>query len=222
MLAIFAADGDIHDATTRAMYGMSLEQWEALDKKERSKMRTPVKQLQFGLVYGLTAPGLQQGLMINNPPIYWTVEECQAFIDQWYALYPGVKHYMEEIYMNARRYGVVWDMFGRIRLIPGIRSIHPWIQSAALREAGNMPIQSGAQGVLKLAMAQIEAECDTVFRSNDIYVEPLLQVHDELIWDVAEEYVEGVSDYLGQVMGGVMQLRCPLKSADGWGLRWEK
>ncbi len=185
-------------------------------------MRTPVKNLQFGLVYGLTAPGLQQGLMINNPPIYWTVEECQAFIDQWYALYPGVERYMQDIYMNARRYGMVWDMFGRIRLIPGIRSIHSWIQAAALREAGNMPIQSGAQGVLKLAMAQIEAECDMVFRANGIHVEPLLQVHDELIWDVAEEYVEGVDAYLGDIMGSVMQLRCPLKSASSAERRWEK
>ncbi len=222
MLDIFAADGDIHDATTRAMYNLTMEQWGALDKAIRKQMRGPVKNLQFGIVYGLTSLGLQQGLMINNPPIIWSVEECQTFIDQWYALYPGVFAYMQEIYMNARRYGMAWDIFGRTRLIPGVRSIHTWIQSAALREAGNLPVQSAAQGVLKLAMAQIEDETELAFRQNQIDVEPLLQVHDELIWDVDENYVEGVSEYFGDVMNNVVKLRCPLKSEASIGTRWSK
>lgn len=172
--------------------------------------------------YGLSDMGLQQGLMINDPPILWDKEKCQAFIDQWYGLYPGVQKYMQDIYMNARRYGMVWDLFGRTRLIPGIRSIHTWIQSAALREAGNMPIQSGAQGVLKLAMAEIEADTGPVFRDNGIHVEPLLQVHDELIWDVDENYADGVSEYFGSVMENVVQLKCPLRSSAETGIRWEK
>lgn len=222
MLRIFADDGDIHDASTRSLYNLTIEQWEAMSKSARKKMRAPVKATNFGIAYSLSALGLQQGLMINDPPIIWSVEECQDFIDQWFGLYPGVKDYMNQIFTNAIRYGMVWDLFGRTRLVPGVYSIHHWIKSAALREAGNMPIQSGAQGVLKLAMAQIEDETEIAFRSNNIRVEPLLQVHDELIWDIEEDKVDAVSGYFGEIMNQVVRLRAPLKSEASAGKRWEK
>ncbi len=222
MLDVFARDGDIHDATTQALYGISQQEWEAMAATARKDMRAPVKNINFGVVYGLSALGLQQSLFINKPPIIWTVQQCEDFIAQWYALYPGVQAYMQDVYMNARRYGMVWTMFGRFRLIPGIRSIHTWIQAAALREAGNQPVQGTAADLLKIAMAQIEDETAVAFRPNGIYVEPLLQVHDELIWDVDERYVDGVSEYFGEIMDNVVKLRCPLKSEASVGTRWRK
>lgn len=222
MIAIFKAGGDIHDMTTMAMYKLTMAMWEALPKDERKKMRTPVKNLQFGIVYGLTDIGLQQGLLINDPPIVWDTDQCQAFIDQWYDMYSAVRAYMQEVYNEARIYGMVCDLFGRTRITSGINSVHRYIQSAALREAGNMPVQSGAQGVIKLAMARCEDATDPVFNDAGIYVEPLIQIHDELIWEVDEDWVDIVSDYMGELMCVDIGLKVPLKSEAGVGRRWEK
>lgn len=222
MIQIFHAGGDIHDMTTMAMYHLTIEQWNALEKSERKKMRTPVKNLQFGLAYGLSALGLQQGLLINDPPIDWTEQQCQEFIDYWYSLYTSVRPYMDSIHAQAYQYGLVWCMFGRVRLMPGVRSVHNNVQSAAMREAGNMPIQASAQGLIKLAMARCEDETNGVFRSFGMYVEPLIQVHDEIIWECDEDYVDCVSDYFNEVMCSVVKLKVPIQSAGSWGKRWEK
>ncbi len=170
--------------------------------------------------YGLSALGLQQNLALMG--IHWTEQQSQDFIDLWFSLYPNVKDYMERIYSSIRRYGCTWDMFGRVRLIPGINSVHTQIQAAALREGGNMGIQSAAQGILKTAMAQCEHDTQTMFREAGIYAEPLIQVHDEILSEVEEDNVQLVAAYYQEVMNNAVRLRVPLKSEATWGKRWEK
>lgn len=171
--------------------------------------------------YGLSGLGLQQQLA-SQSGIYWTEQESDAFIEKWFSLYPGVRNYMDSIYAMAYRHGLVYDMFGRIRMVPGVRSIHNNVQSAALREAGNHPIQSTAAGILKVAISHIESITGPIFRDAGIYVEPLLPVHDELIWEVDEDYVDCISDYFGHIMNNAVPLKVPLKSEASWGKRWEK
>lgn len=190
-------------------------------KKKQAKLRTPIKNTNFGIVYGLTGLGLQQQLA-SQSGIYWSEQEADDFIDLWFSLYPGVRDYMMRIYQMARRYGLVWDAVGRIRLVPGVRSVHSYVQSAALRESGNMPVQSFAAAILKIAMARCEDETGPVFRDAGIYVEPLLQIHDEILFEVDEDYVECVAEYMGHIMDSAVQLKVPLKSEAGWGKRWEK
>jgi DNA polymerase-1 len=187
---------------------------------KQKKLRAPVKNVNFGIVYGLSSLGLQQQLAMMG--ISWTEFECQDFIDLWFSIYPSVKQYMADIYQMARRYGLVYDAVGRVRLVPGIRSVHTQVQNAALREAGNFPIQSFAAAILKLAMARCEAESGPVFRDAGIYCEPLMQIHDELLYEVDEDYVECAADYFGEIMNSAAELRVPLKSEANWGRRWEK
>ena len=143
--------------------------------------------------YGLAAPGLQQQLAMEG--MNWTIEQCEEFINNWFRLYPGVKELMDVYYYRARRYKLVWDIFGRIRLVPEVQSQHSWIRNAGLRQAGNLPIQSGAQAFTKLAMGWLE-EDNVEIRSCGWEVEPLLQVHDEIL----QECDAGIADEIKQLM----------------------
>lgn len=175
----------------------------------------------FGIVYGLSGLGLQQQLA-SQSSIYWTEQEADAFIDKWFSLYPGVRGYMDAVYAMAYRHGLVYDMFGRVRMVPGVRSVHSNVQSAALREAGNFPVQSAAAGILKTAIRHIEDITGPIFRDAGIYIEPLLQIHDELLYECDEDYVDCFSDYIGDIMNNAVPLKVPLKSEASWGKRWEK
>lgn len=171
--------------------------------------------------YGLSGLGLQQQLA-SDSKIYWTQEQCDEFIELWFSIYPNVKSYMDKIYSMARTHGLVWESFGRVRLVPGVRSVHNHVQSAALREAGNFPIQSQAAAIMRLIMAHCEYDTGPVFRDAGIYAEPLLQIHDELVHEVDEDFAEIVSDYYGDLMRNEVPLRVPLKSEATIGRRWEK
>jgi DNA polymerase I-like protein with 3'-5' exonuclease and polymerase domains len=201
MLEIYRNNGDIHVATAMAAFNKTKE--EVKTPEGKLKYRLPSKVLNFATVYGLAKDGLQQQLAMQG--LNWTIEECQAFIDRWFDLYPGVKALLDLYYSRARRYGLVWDLFGRTRLVPEVASTHSWIRNAGLRQAGNMPIQAFSAGLTKLAMAVLE-EDNVEYRRMGYYVEPLLQIHDELIQETQADFAEIIADNMTDRMSNLTKI----------------
>jgi intein/homing endonuclease len=136
LIHIFQNDLDIHAMTASGIFKLPIAELDEM------KHRYPAKRVGFGVVYGVTAAGLQeQLLMMNLDSDYWTIVKCQALIDEWFALYPGVDRFMQDLVSFALRHGYVSDMFGRRRYLGTIRSTSRRARAEAARQAGNMPIQ---------------------------------------------------------------------------------
>jgi DNA polymerase-1 len=208
MQDIFWRDGDIHTATAALVFG---KQESEVDKLSE---RAPCKNVNFAIVYGETEQGLQLQLALDG--IEWSLAECQKFIGKWFGLYPGVRGYMDEQHERARRYGFVWDLFGRVRWVPEVRSVHEKVTEEGLRQAGNMPVQGTAAGILKLGMKELAG------RGADFGAVPLLPVHDELIHEVDESKAEEYCDVVSQAMEGAVKLDVPVKCGGMASDRWEK
>lgn len=162
--------------------------------------------------YGLTAKGLQAQLVLSN--IYWTEEECQLFIDRWFAVFVGVHPYMKQQEYRALTYGYVWDLWGRVRWCPGIHSAHKRIIAEALREAGNMPIQASSAGLTKYTMALMESRDRTMYDIDTARYNPLLTIHDEVIYEAEEGIAEDLLALNLGLMSSAIELRVPV-AADG-------
>ena len=197
-----------------------LEGEKAAWKHFKQNYRLPAKTVGFGILYGQTALGAQSNIQVNGGP-FWPLEEVETFIRNWFKIYYGIAEWMELQYSRARRHGMVWDCFGRIRRIPEARSRVPRIISAGLRQAGNMPIQSSAQGLIKLAMAQ-GMELVEYFRAayTDCCCLPLLQIHDELIFELDEEIAEEFCSLMQAIMEGTARLLAPVRSSHELAERW--
>lgn len=230
LIHIFRHHLDPHIMTAMRAFNIS-------DKSKVDKMlhRAPCKNVNFGIVYGLTETGLYDQMAVTYAvagiplPAFITVDWCADFIRQWYGLYPGVEPYMENQHYRARRYGIVWDLFGRIRRVPEVRSVHTWIQSAGLRQSGNMPIQATCAELMKLAMGEVEEHLPPSAQSG-IWAWPLMTIHDELLVEVEEDWVESVDELIGWIMDGVTTdkssgkniLRVPVESDGKIMDRWVK
>lgn len=204
MLKVFREGGDIHTGTASAMFGTNdVKPW------QRSRAKT----INFGIAYGMTA----YGMAIRNG---WEVDECQRFIDEWFRLYDGVKHWIDEIQSSARLNGYVRDLYGRRRLIPELKSADKKIVEAGEKYAVNTPIQSGAGSILKQAMADLTTPYKQQLK-HDIIVRPLLQVHDELVFEVERNKVGTVATTIKDTMQSCYELSVPLvvdiHVAENWG-----
>jgi DNA polymerase-1 len=220
MIDTFLRNGDIHSENACRMFHLPVE------KLDKMKHRYPAKRVGFGVVFEITAMGLRDQLVIASDPKWtreerqayidsWPEETCQRLIDDWYDANPEVREYMNGQHALARRFGMVWCMFGRHRLIPEVRSVHRWMVNEGLRAAGNHSIQAGEVGVMKLGMAEIN---DTIDRMGWDCM-PLLQVHDELLF----EGDEGLPDYLREfqrIYANCCPLDVPIKSDWAVGERW--
>lgn len=205
-------------------------------KVDKLSQRAPCKNVNFMIVYGATPPGLYDQMAVTYAtagialPDWLTLTWCEQFMHNWlYVLYPSVPPYMDGEFYRARRYGCVWDMFGRTRRVPEVQSALKWIVSAGLRQAGNLRIQSNGAGLMKLAMAESNDELELVLKSG-VWSWPLLTIHDELIIEVEEDYADSICDLIGTIMDAVMvdkqsginQCRVPILS-DGHPMpRWIK
>ena len=153
----------------------------------------------------------------------WDEMKCQNFIDLWFDIYPGVKAYMKEIQRHARQFGYVKDMFGRIRFCPAVRSSDDYAVEKALREAGNMPIQGGAQGVIKKAMGELVPVYKD-FRSAGFTCNPLIQIHDDILFEIQDDILDGAVPVIQEVMENVVKLKIPIpvdpKVGKTWGNMW--
>jgi len=243
MAQIFWNGWDIHDRTAAAMFKLAIERINELrakvEEEEKTKtkiltpeekaewtrfkrdQRAPAKNLGFGILFGLTAEGLQRNILAEGGA-YFTVEECQEYIDKWFAAYPGIKQWMEMTFARLRQYGMCWDLFGRTTLKPAVRSTLRDKVSEAERESGNMPIQATAQGLIKLAMAEITPVVLYFQSFPSSTCLPLIQIHDELVFECSKDIADDLA-YMGrQIMCNADrgQLLVPIDSSASKAERW--
>jgi uracil-DNA glycosylase family 4 len=213
MIEVFQKGEDIHARTASEIFGVPYDRLDDYDH------RRPAKTVNFGVVYGISPAGLVDALAVGGNS-GWSEERCKEFIESWFGVYPGVKRYMKDQETYARRYGYVRDMWGRIRRIPEVRSAHQYIISSGVRMAGNMGIQSGAQGVIKKAMAELTPYYKKVLGEGRI-VRPLIQIHDDLVWEIEKGMLLVWFYFIRDIMEDCVNLRVPVlvdgKRGKTWG-----
>ncbi len=215
MLNIFRNDGDMHMTTACGMFGLPPE--EVDDKKHRR----PAKTTNFGTIYLISAQGLWKQFQ-HEGLTQFTERDCQDFLDSWRHTYPGFFDWVEEIKAEARRTGMVRDMFGRVRWIPELKSSLKYVREAGIRQAVNAPIQSGAGSILKEAMRQLRPVVREFQEDYGIVCRPLLQVHDELIFEVEDGWLPVVAPQFHQVMVEAVKLTVPVKVDVEVGKNWKE
>ncbi|MBO0927221.1 DNA polymerase I [Staphylococcus sp. 30400_3112M30941] len=202
MKEAFINGDDIHTATAMKVFGVEADQVDSL-------MRRQAKAVNFGIVYGISDYGLSQSLGITR-------KKAKAFIDDYLASFPGVKQYMSDIVKDAKALGYVETLLHRRRYIPDITSRNFNLRGFAERTAMNTPIQGSAADIIKLAMVKFaEKMKDTTYQAK-----LLLQVHDELIFEVPKSEVESFSEFVEDIMENTLQLDVPLKVDSSYGATW--
>jgi DNA polymerase-1 len=150
---------------------------------------------------------------------FWTEDKCQVLIEAFYVKYYGIMEDRRKIHAIARKYGYIWDMWGRIMQTAGALCYLPYIVAEVLRGAANFPYQAGAQSTIKLVMAQAHDE----FTKSKMYAicKPVLQIHDELLFLVKRQFAREIGEYLVSLFENCCELRVPIKAgmaiADTWG-----
>lgn len=174
-----------------------------------SMMRRQAKAVNFGIVYGISDYGLSQNLGISR-------KEAQRFIDDYLNHFPGVKDYMDNIVQDAKQNGYVETLLKRRRYIPDITSRNFNKRGFAERTAMNSPIQGSAADIIKLAMVNF----DKKVRETEFNAKLLLQVHDELIFEVPKDEVEAFSKFVEDIMANALELDVPLSVESDYGRTW--
>ncbi|MEW6415524.1 MAG: DNA polymerase I [Pseudomonadota bacterium] len=203
LLKAFAEDRDIHAATAAEVFGVPLDQVSA-------EQRRMAKVINFGLIYGMSAFGLAAQLNLERAA-------AQAWIDRYFARYPGVADYMQRTRETARRQGYVETVFGRRLYLPEINARNPQRRQGAERAAINAPMQGTAADLIKLAMIAVQGWLDAEKLGSRL----LLQVHDELVLEVPDHELDRVRAELPAHMCNVAQLKVPLRVGVGAGRNWE-
>ena len=204
LVRAFAAGEDIHRATAAEIFGID-------SKDVTSEQRRYIKAVNFGLIYGMSAFGLASQLGIERAA-------AQAFIERYFARYPGVKIYMERTRSEAREAGFVETVFGRRLYLTEIRSSNMARRQGAERAAINAPMQGTAADLIKLAMVAVQQWLD----EKQVRSKLIMQVHDELVLEVPDDEVSLIQEHLPALMTGVATLRVPLVVDVGVGSNWEK
>lgn len=203
LIDAFRSGLDVHQATAAKIYGIPLEE-------VTSDMRRRAKTANFGIIYGISAFGLSERLSIPR-------KEAKELIDGYFASYPGVARYMSEVVEEARGRGYVTTLLGRRRLLPDLRSANAVVRGYAERNAINAPLQGSAADLIKLAMIRLQEE----LRRRELRSRLLLQVHDELNFNVPLEELDEMTFLVRSVMEGVWPaLRVPLEVSLGSGASW--
>jgi DNA polymerase-1 len=203
MREAFARGHDIHAATASRVYGVPMDQL-------TPDMRRTAKMVNFGIIYGISAFGLAQRLGIGR-------EDARAIINGYFAQYPGVKNYMDRTIAEARRNGYVETLCGRRRYLRDIASSNATVRAAAERTAINTPIQGTAADMIKLAMVGIAA----ALHDRHLHTRMLLQVHDELVFEVPAEEKSVIEPLVIDLMRNALPLEgVPIAVDSGWGSNW--
>ncbi len=193
---------DIHAATAAKVYGVDLD-------GVTSDMRRKAKMVNFGIIYGISAFGLSQRLSIPRG-------EAGEIIDAYFKQYPGVKAFMDRVVKDARKTGYVETLCGRRRVIRDIDSRNQTVRQGAERTAINSPIQGTAADMIKRAMIAVDA----LLRERNTRTKLLLQVHDELVFDLAEEEAEDLTPAIAGAMRDALSLDVPVVVETGTGANW--
>ena len=203
LLKAFAEDRDIHTATAAEVFGVPLAE-------VSNDQRRMAKVINFGLIYGMSAFGLASQLNLERAA-------AQAYIDRYFARYPGVANYMQRTRETARSQGYVETVFGRRLYLPEINARNPARRQGAERAAINAPMQGTAADLIKLAMIAVQGWLDAEKLESRL----LLQVHDELILEVPQQELDRVRAELPARMCNVAELKVPLRVGVGAGSNWE-
>ncbi|HEY2470561.1 MAG TPA: DNA polymerase I [Terracidiphilus sp.] len=202
LVRAYQQDEDIHTLTASEVFGVPAAR---MDKETRNR----AKAVNFGIVYGISPFGLAAQLGIPQ-------SEAKAYIERYFARYQGVKAFIEKTLEDTRRDGAVRTMFGRIRPIPDITSRNPNARGFAERTAVNTPLQGTAADLIKLAMIAL----DRKLTERRLKTRMVLQVHDELLFEVPDDESREVEDLVRGEMEGVVQLNVPLVADLGFGPNW--
>jgi DNA polymerase-1 len=202
LITAFESGHDFHATTASRVFGVPPEE---VTTEQRSK----IKAMNYGLAYGLSAYGLSQQLRI-------TPEEARGLMDEYFKEFGGIRDYLQEMVARARLEGYTSTMLGRRRYLPDLSSDNRQRREMAERMALNAPIQGSAADVIKVAMLA----ADRCLREQGFGSRMLLQVHDELIFEVASGEFDSVRDLVRAAMGGAAELRVPLDVSVGTGQSW--
>jgi len=205
LLKAFAEGKDIHRATASEVFGVPLD-------KVTSEQRRSAKAINFGLIYGMSAFGLARQLGIPRG-------EAQRYMDLYFERYPGVLDYMERTRQQASEQGYVSTLDGRRLYLPDVRSSNGMRRKAAERAAINAPMQGTAADIIKRAMIEVDAWLQG---QEKPLVRAIMQVHDELVFEVHESVIDEASQRIRQLMEGSMTLAVPLKVDVGVGMNWDE
>ncbi|WNW12671.1 DNA polymerase I [Pseudomonas sp. DTU_2021_1001937_2_SI_NGA_ILE_001] len=204
LLHAFRNDLDVHRATAAEVFGVELEQ-------VSNDQRRSAKAINFGLIYGMGAQGLARQIGVDG-------KQAKAYIDRYFARYPGVRDYMERTREQAAEKGYVETLFGRRLYLPEINSNKPQQRAGAERTAINAPMQGTAADIIKKAMVAV----NTWLNESGLDARVILQVHDELVLEVREDLVERISEEIRPHMSGAAQLDVPLVVEVGVGNNWDE
>jgi DNA polymerase-1 len=204
LLTAFAEDKDIHSATASEVFGIALDDVDA-------DSRRAAKAINFGLIYGMSAFGLGKQLDIPRG-------EAQEYMNLYFERYPGVKKYMDSTKLNAKHEGFVETVFGRRLYLPDINSRRYQMRQYAERTAINAPMQGTAADIIKKAMISV----DQWLGESGVDARMIMQVHDELVLEVAESDVKKVSDSVREIMRSAATLVVPLEVEVGVGNNWQE
>ncbi|MCL2332210.1 MAG: DNA polymerase I [Actinomycetia bacterium] len=202
LIAAFKSGEDFHRATAARIFGVAPE---AVD----ASMRSRSKAVNFGIIYGQGARALSQQLDISYG-------EAQAFIDRYYQTFPRVKEYLAEVVAFAHSHGWVATLYGRKRHIPEVRASNHALRSFGERTAMNHPMQGTAADLVKLAMIAVDAR----MRADKMTARLLVQVHDELVFEVPPGELDDLTALVTEEMSGVAQLEVPLDVSVAVGSNW--
>lgn len=204
LLSAFEKGLDVHRATAAEVFGVALD-------SVSSEMRRSAKAINFGLIYGMSAFGLAKQLHLGR-------NEAQQYIDRYFERYPGVQRYMNNIRALAHEQGYVETLFGRRLYLPEINAKNKNLQMGAERTAINAPMQGTAADIIKTAMIKVQAWLD----ASQLDAKIIMQVHDELVLEVAEAEVEQVRAGLIEHMSAAATLKVPLLVEAGVGNNWDE
>jgi DNA polymerase-1 len=202
LVKAYAENIDIHAMTASEVFGVPIEN---MDKETRNR----AKAVNFGIVYGISPFGLAAQLGISQ-------QEARAYIDRYFARYQGVRAFIEKTLEATRREGSVRTLFGRMRPIPDIESRNPNQRGFAERTAINTPLQGTAADLIKLAMIAIDRE----LTEQGLQTRMVLQVHDELLFEVPTDETAAIETLVRTEMEGVVALSVPLVADLGFGANW--
>ncbi len=202
LIAAFAQDEDIHAITANRVFGVPLDE-------VTPEMRRAAKTVNFGVIYGMSDYGLEQATNLSR-------EEAAQFIALYFEKYPKVKEYIEATKEQARKLGYVYTVMGRRRFIPEINSSNRQVREAAERMAINAPVQGTSADIIKVAMINLHRE----MKERKLRSKMLLQIHDELLFEVPQEETEEIKFLVAELMPQAMNLCVPLKIDIKLGKNW--
>ncbi|MGJ9449296.1 DNA polymerase, partial [Actinotignum sp. GS-2025b] len=204
LITAFNEGEDLHSSVASLVFGIP-------ESEVSSQQRSRIKAMSYGLAYGLSAYGLSRQLHIS-------AHDAQELMDSYFARFGKVRDYLDSLVVRAREDGYTQTLLGRRRYLPELRSTNRQLREASERMALNAPIQGSAADIIKIAMvAVVEALREAGLRSR-----VLLQVHDELVLEVAPGEHEAAEEIVRREMAGAAQLRVPLSVGVGYGPNWRE